>query len=700
MAKKEIKERIEKLKKEINHHRYLYHVLDRQEISDSALDFLKHELFLLEQKYPKFITPDSPTQRIGGKPLKGFKKIRHIVSQWSFNDAFNEKEIRDFDQRMKKELGIKNIDYTVELKIDGIHIILTYEKGILKTGATRGDGKVGEDVTQNLKTIESIPLKLKKDIDLVAEGEAYMKKSVFLKLNKKREKNEENLFANPRNAAAGGIRQLDSKIAAKRKLDVYIYDYSWPEKDIPKTQFEELNKLIDLGFRVNKNFKRCKNIEEVIKFWRKWEEKKTKEDYWIDGIVVKVDLRKYQNKLGYTGKAPRWVIAFKWPGEQAASKLKNVIFQVGRTGKITPVAVLEAINIGGTTVTRATLHNADEMKRLGIKAGDTIIVEKAGDVIPRIVRVLSGLRSEGAKSEKAQSFQMPHKCPACGSEIKKIKGEVAHYCLNKKCGAVLKNRLYYFVSKKAFDIKGFGPRIIDQLIDGGLISQASDIFSLEEGDLKPLQRFAEKSSSNLIKAIENSKRITLPRFLIACGIKYVGEETANLLARKIQSFYQPAISTGGLEKFQSRDINDIIIFFQKSSKEDIEKIKGIGNKVGKSVKDWFSLTDNIEFLKNLEKIGITLEREILINNEFENKEGKFRDKIFVFTGELKSMPRDEAKKRVRKFGGKITETISKKTNFLVVGKKSGSKLGKAGKFGVKVIREKEFLKLVETDIHG
>lgn len=686
MEKKEIKERIEKLKKEINYHRHLYHVLDRQEISDAALDSLKHELFLLEQKYPKFITFDSPTQRIGGEPLKEFKKIRHIVSQWSFNDAFDEKEIRDFDQRMKKELGIENIDYTAELKIDGVHIILTYKKGILKTGATRGDGEVGENVTQNLKTIESIPLKLKDDIDLVAEGEVYLKKSVFLKLNEKRKEKGENLFANPRNAAAGGIRQLDSKIAAERKLDVFIYDYSWPEKAVPKTQFEELNKLTKLGFKVNKNFKRCGNVEEIIKFWREWEKKKIKEDYWIDGIVVKVNLREYQNKLGYTGKAPRWAIAFKWPGEQAATKLKDVIFQVGRTGKITPVAVLEAVNIGGTEITRATLHNADEIKRLGIKRDDTVIVEKAGDVIPHIVGVLKGLRSQKQGNKNAESFKMLQRCPACGSRIKKNEGEVAHYCSNKKCGAKLKNRLYYFISKKAFDIRGFGPKVINQLMDKGLISQASDIFLLKEGDLKPLERFAEKSSSKLIESIKNSKKITLPRLLISCGIKYVGEETAGLLEKNIQA-----------SKFKIKNINDIIVFFQKSSKEDIEKIKGIGCKAGESVKNWFSSAENIKFLKNLQKVGITLEEKKTIDYEAGMRSEKLEDKIFVLTGELDLMTRDEAKRKIRELGGKITNAVSKKTNFLIVGENPGLKLKRAEELGIKIIKEKEFLKLTEAD---
>lgn len=678
MTKEEAKERIEKLKKEINHHRYLYHVLDKQEISDAALDSLKHELYELEQKYPEFITPDSPTQRIGGKPLDKFKKVHHIVPQWSFNDIFLEKEIRDFDVRMKKELETKEVDYTCELKIDGLHIILTYQKGIFILGATRGDGKVGEDVTQNLKTIESIPLKLEEEIDAVVEGEVYMKKSVFEKLNEERKKKGETLFANPRNAAAGGIRQLDPQITAERQLDCFVYDYSWPEKDIPKTQFEELQRLIELGFKVNKKFKLCKSIEEVINFWKEWQKKREGEDYWIDGIVVKVNKREYQKRLGYTGKAPRWAIAFKWQGEQATTILEDVIFQVGRTGKITPVAVLKPVNIKGTTVTRATLHNFDEIKRLGVKIKDTVIVEKAGDVIPHIVKTLPNLRPRDAKEIK-----FPEKCPICGSMVVRPKGEVAHYCSNKNCGAKQKNHLYYFVSKKGFDIQGLGPKIIDQLMDVGLVSQPSDLFLLEEGDLKPLERFAEKSALNLVSAIQKSKEIVLPRFLTALSIKYVGEETAQLLVEKLLEAEKGGRSI--------KTISEFIKKFQLLSKEDLEKIKGIGPKVAESIVSWFSNEKNIEFLKNLEKVGIKIK-----NPEPRIQNPKMEGKSFVFTGELESISRDEAKEKVKELGGKTPSTISKKTDFLVVGKNPGSKYEKAKKLGIKIIDEKEFLKIIEA----
>jgi len=672
MTKEEAKERIEKLKEIINKARYSYHVLDKSLMSDDALDSLKHELYELEQKYPEFITPDSPTQRIGGKPLDKFKKVQHIVPQWSFNDIFEEKELKDFDERIKKELGIEEIDYTCELKIDGMHIILTYQKGFFILGATRGDGKVGEDVTQNLKTIESIPLKINDNIDCVVEGEVYMKKSIFKELNKEREKKGEKPLANPRNAAAGGVRQLDPRITSERRLDCFVYDYSWPEDDIPETQFEELKRLMNLGFKVNKKFKLCKSIEEIIQFWKKWEKDREKEDYWIDGVVVKVNKRKYQKQLGYTGKAPRWAIAFKWSGEQATTILKDVIFQVGRTGKITPVAVLKPVNVRGTVVSRATLHNADELKRLKIKIGDTVIVEKAGDVIPHIIKVVPELRPQDAKE-----INFPANCPICGSVVIRPKGEVAHYCSNKKCGAKQRNHLYYFVSKKAFDIQGLGPKIIDQLMDAGLVSQPADIFLLKEGDLEPLERFAEKSAANLINAIKRSKEITVPRLLIACSIKYVGEETAYLLIEK-------------LNLWMVKSISELIERFRSLTKENLEAIDGIGPKVAQSIIDWFSNKKNIEFLKKLEEVGIKLKIE-----KPTKKNQKLEGKSFVFTGELESISREKAQEKVRELGGKTPSSISKKTDFLVVGKNPGSKYEKAKKWGIKIINEKEFLELIQ-----
>lgn len=671
MGKKETRDRIEKLKKIINEARYSYHILDKSIMSDAALDSLKHELLKLEERYPGLRTPDSPTQRIGGRPLEGFRKVQHIVPQWSFNDAFNTKEIVDFDERMKRELRTSNVEYTAELKIDGMHVISTYKKGILKVGSTRGDGKIGEDVTQNLKTIESVPLRLQEDVDAVVEGEVFMRKSVFKMLNKERRRKKENPFANPRNAAAGGIRQLDPNIARGRQLDMFFYDFSWPEQYVPKTQVEELKRLMELGFKVNKNFKYCKNINEVIDFWRGWSKKREEEDYWIDGIAVKVNKREHQNQLGYTGKAPRWAVAFKWPGEEATTILKNVVFQVGRTGKITPVAILKPVNIKGTIVTRATLHNIDEIKRLGAKIGDTVILEKAGDVIPHITKVIPALRSKDAKT-----VIFPKDCPVCNSKVTRPEGEVAHYCSNSHCGAQHKSRLYYFISKKAFNVEGLGPKIIDRLMDEGLISRASDLFLLKRGDIEPLERFAEKSAVNLVDAIQKSKEIILPRFLIASQIKYIGEETAQLLTENFGA--------------KIHNIPELIQLFQNLPQEEIEKIEGIGPNVGESIKKWFSNSENIDFLKRLEKVGIkiTKEREKITSE-------KLKGKLFVFTGELSSMSREEAEEKVKNLGGKITGSVSKNTSFVIAGKNPGSKIEKAKKVEVTIIKEDDFLKMIK-----
>lgn len=666
MKKEEARERIEKLKKTINRHRYLYHVLDRQEISDAALDSLKHELYQLEQKFPQFITPDSPTQRVGGTALAKFLKIRHKVRQWSFEDVFSEEEMKEFDDRIKRMLGKKvkflgNLEYTCELKIDGFKIILTYEKGILKTAATRGDGLVGEDVTQNIKTIESIPLRLEKDVDAVVEGEIWMSKKEFERLNILQKKKGEPLFANPRNVAAGSIRQLDPKIAASRKLDSFIYDLSWLNFPLPKTQFEELKLLRELGFKVNSHFKLCKNIEEVISFWKEWQGKREREDYWIDGIVVKLNKREWQEKIGYTGKAPRFAVAFKFPAKQATTIVEDIKIQVGRTGVLTPVALLRPVLLAGSTISRATLHNEDEIKKLGLKIGDTVIIQKAGDVIPDVVKVLEEMRTGREKI-----FHMPKKCPMCGAEIVSEEGSPLAKCPNKKCPSRQRRSLYYFTSKQAMDIGGLGPKIIDALLDNGLIQDAADIFALKEGDLIPLERFGEKSAKNIIEAIAGRQEIPLARFITALGILHVGEETARDLA----------------EHFHSIDA------LKMANMEDLEAIPHIGEVVAKSVYQWFRNDYNKKFLKRL------LER-IKIKKEKGTKETKLAGKTFVLTGVLESMTRDEAKEKIRLWGGDVAESVTTKTDFVVAGKNPGSKYEKAKKLGVKILNEKEFLETLK-----
>jgi DNA ligase (NAD+) len=674
MNRSEAKQRIIRLKKEINHHRYLYHVLDRQEISDAALDSLKSELYNLEQKYPEFITPDSPTQRVGGKPLDKFNKIKHKVTQWSFNDAFEKKEVIDFEKRIKKMLVEKgenesvDLDYTCELKIDGLHIVLTYENGILKTGATRGDGKIGEDVTQNLKTIESIPLKIEKKLNIVVEGEVFMPKTVFEKLNKEKKKNNEPLFANPRNAAAGAIRQLDSKIVKERKLDCFIYDLSWinisdDSLKLPKTQNEELELLKNLGFKVSKLYKHCKNTDEIFEFYDYWQKNKDKENYWIDGIVIKVNRRDWQDKIGYTGKAPRWAIAYKFPAEQTTTIVENIKIQIGRTGALTPVAYLKPVKVAGSTVSRATLHNKDEIDRLDVRIGDTVIIQKAGDIIPEVVDVVKGLRTGNEKK-----FAMPKKCPHCKTEIVRPKGEVAIYCPNKNCFAVELRKLSHFASKKTFNIDGFGPNKIKQLADEGLISNFTDIFKLKKGDLKSLERFEEKSADNLINAIEKSKDITLGKFTFALGIRHVGEEMASDLSAKLNSIDE----------------------FKNISKEKLEAINGIGPKVAESIYEYFHNKDNLKVVDDLLKAGVKIKN---IENKNKNSE-KLSGLSFVLTGTLQNLSRDEAKEKIRALGGNISFSVSKNTNYIVAGKNPGSKFSKAKKIGVKIIDEKEFLKMV------
>jgi len=674
---KDIKIRLEKLRQTINHHRYLYHVLDRQEISDAALDSLKHELVELEKQYPRYVSPDSPTQRIGGKPLDKFAKVVHKARQWSFGDAFTEKEIKEFDERVKRMLekevpatsrfrlaARRNLDvaYACELKIDGFKIVLTYENGILKTAATRGDGVTGEDVTQNIKTIESIPLKLEKPINIVVEGEIWMSKKEFERLNKEQEKKNLPLFANPRNAAAGSIRQLDPSVAASRKLDSYIYDIGFLSS-FPETQIKELELLEKLGFKVNKNYKLCQNIEGVISYWKEWQKKKDKEDYWIDGVAVKLNRRDWQERLGYTGKAPRYAIAFKFPAEQATTVVEDIITQVGRTGALTPVAHLNPVLVAGTVVSRATLHNDSEIKRLGLKIGDTVIIQKAGDVIPEVVRVLKEMRTG-----KEKEFKMPETCPVCGGKLAREKDSPIIRCANRNCSIKHRRALYYFASKKAMNIEGLGPKIIDALLDNGLIQDAADIYDLKEGDLEPLERFGEKSAKNIVNSVNAARTTTLPRFLTALGIFHVGEEMAELLAKEAKS----------------------VEVLSDMSAEELQKINGIGPKVAESIFYWFKDKRNRElFERLLKRIKIILpEKSPLLENS------KIKGKIFVLTGTMESVSRDKAKEEIKLRGGHLSESVSKNTDFVVAGAEPGSKYGKAKKLGVRVIGEKEFLELL------
>ncbi|UZE93269.1 MAG: NAD-dependent DNA ligase LigA [Candidatus Nealsonbacteria bacterium] len=682
MKKKEVKKRIEKLKKVINYHRYLYHVLNKQEISAPALDSLKHELYKLEQQFPEFISPDSPTQRVAGRPLKGFKKVEHKVPMLSIEDIFSEKELQEWEDYLKRLIPSQKFEWFAELKIDGFAITLLYKNGILERGATRGNGKVGEDVTQNLKTIESIPLKIRIhslpdfDFNLSKEtknnierlinwgmieirGEVYMEKRDFEKLNKKMQKRGEKTFANPRNLAAGSIRQLDPTIAGSRPLKFFAYDII---TNLGQKKHSQEHKILSmLGFKTDLG-KECKNLTEVINYYAETSEKRENFPFQIDGVVLSVDNNQLFDKLGVVGKSPKGIRAFKFPSKQAATIIKDIKLQIGRTGAVTPVAVLKPVEIDGVVISRATLHNEDEIKKLGVRIGDTVIVERAGDVIPSVSKVLPKLRT--GKEEK---FKMPRFCPSCQTKLVKPEKEVVWRCLNPKCFARRRKYFYHFISKGAFDVVGLGPKIINKLIEEGLVSDPADLFNLKEGDISLLERFAEKSAKNLITAIQSKKEITLPKFIFALGIRNVGEKTAYLLAKKF----------GSIENLK------------KASPSDLERIRDIGFAVADSIYDFFHKKRNLELLKKLKKAGVKIGRKE------RTKYQPLRGRTFVLTGALETLTRDEAKKRIRELGGEISESVSEKIDYVIVGEKPGSKLKEVKKFGIKRIGEQEFLKLIQ-----
>ncbi len=665
---KEIHERVKKLREMIDYHRHLYHTLDKPEIPDSVYDSLFQELENLEEKYPELVVLDSPSLRIGGTPLKEFTKVEHSVPQWSFNDAFSEEDIRAFDTRVKKILFETykkeiNPEYVVELKIDGLKVVLTYENGYLTTAATRGDGRVGENVTSNVRTIKSVPLKLKKPVSIIVEGEIWMGKSILEEINKRRKKNGEELFANPRNVAAGSIRQLDPKVTASRELDSFIYDIAKFDGNFPQKQEDELRFIDTLGFKTNPHHELVKNIGEVISFWEKWEKKKEKEDYLIDGIVVKVNNREYQDVLGYTGKAPRFGIAFKFTAEQVTTIVEDITLQIGRTGVLTPVAHLRPVLVAGSTVSRATLHNEDEIKRLDVRIGDTVVLQKAGDVIPDIVSVVKELRSG-----KEKMFKFPTHFALCGGDgrVERIPGQVAYRCVNKNSFAQQKRKLYHFVSKHVFDIDGCGPRVVDALLEAGLISNFDDIFSLKRGDLESLPRFGEKSVENLLNSIEKAKDVTLARFIAGLSIGQVGEETAIDLA----NYFKTA------EKFEGATF------------DELQNLNGVGPIVAESVIEWFKDKENKKLFGNL------LKQVHIKSVQGQTLHKKLAGKTFVLTGSLESMSRDEAKDKIRALGGEISSSVSKNTSFVVAGSEAGEKLAKAEQLGVKILNEKEFLNML------
>lgn len=671
----DIKTRLERLRKTALRHGHLYHTLDKPEISDEAYDSLVSEIQKIEEEYPELKSKSSPTERVGGEPLKEFIKVRHEVKQWSYDDAFSFEGLKKWDEKVRnfilrraqdnserviKKGGLQDekVEYCCELKIDGLKIVLTYQDGKLIRGATRGDGIIGEDVTSNVKTIQSIPLELKQKVSITVVGEAWIGKKDLVKINKIREKEGESLYANTRNLAAGAIRQLDPKIAASRKLNSFVYDIDLIDDGIPETQSTELELLEKLGFEINKNFAVFDNLLGVEKFYQSWAKKKNSLDYGLDGIVIKINSRKIQDALGYTAKSPRWGVAYKFPAEQVTTVVEDIVLQVGRTGVLTPVAHLRPTVVAGSTVSRATLHNEDEIERLDVRIGDTVILQKAGDVIPDIVSVVKELRTG-----KEKTFKWPTHVAVCGGDgrMERVPGQSAWRCVDKNSLELIKRKFYHFVSKKSFDITDLGPRVVDVLLEENLISEYADIFTLKRGDLLELPRFAEKSVDNLLGSIKKSSKVTLARLLVGLSIPQVGEETAYDLAK------------------QFKTINKL----QNATFPELEKLQGVGPIVAKSVIDFFKTKENKKILTNLLS-------QVTIEKEKSSGSNKLSGKKFVLTGTLPNISRDELKAKIKELGGEVSESVSKETDYLILGENPGSKFKKAQDLGIQIINEAQF----------
>ena len=693
MNKAEAKTRIEKLKKIITHHRYQYHVLDKIEITDAALDSLKNELQKLEYAYPDLISSDSPTQRVGGRPLDKFTKHTHSSPMLSLFDSFSEKDIVDWQDRMTRVLNsqepVKKSGYFCELKLDGLAVSLNYVNGIFKIGATRGDGKIGEDVTSNLRTINSIPLKIRiptnqelnnikinpknlakaLESNLEIRGEVIMTLSAFNSLNEQCKKEGREPLRNPRNAAAGSIRQLDPRIASSRNLSFYAYEVITKVGQTTRVQSQELASL--LGFKVVKENEFCKDQKEIFKFHHYWDNNKKKLPFEVDGVVVKVNNYDIWPKLGIVGKGPRYMMAYKFSAEQVTTVVRDVIWQVGRTGTLTPVATLDPVEVGGVVVSHSTLHNMDEINRLGLKIGDTVILERAGDVIPKVIKVLVELRV-GSEVH----IDSPKNCPICSSVVTKTKDQVAYKCTNSQCYAVNLRTLSHWASKSALDIEGLGPKIIELLTKNNLVSDISDFYRLKKGDLLSLEGFKEKAATNLLASINAKKSLPREKFLYALGIHHVGEETAILLSKKLNQ--------------EICSIQDLAKEIQSLSQGSLSEIKDIGPKVAKSIHNWFHDDHNIKVIARLESLGIKLAQ----SNTKESLQ-KLNNQTFVITGTLNKLTREDAKDKIRKLGGSISPSISKKTDYLVAGGSAGSKLEKAKKLNIKILTEQEFENLLK-----
>jgi len=661
LTPEEARKRIEELRQQIIYHEKKYYVDNDPQISDYEFDQLMAELKRLEEAFPEFITPDSPTQRIGEQPVEGFPTIEHRWPMLSIENCYDVDGLREFDERIKKLLPDEKIEYVAELKIDGVSMSIRYNGGKYQQAVTRGDGFRGDDVTAQVKTIRSLPLTISLTEDVEVRGEVYLPYKSFKKINEEREKNGELPFANPRNATAGSIRLLDPREVARRRLDIFLYYIFINGQEMP-SQWENLQQLKKLGFKINPHSRLCQNIEEVISYHREWTEKRDSLDYDVDGVVVKVNSTRQRQILGATAKSPRWAIAFKFPARQATTRIKDIIIQVGRTGALTPVAILEPVQISGTTISRCTLHNEEELKRKDIRIGDYVLLERSGDVIPHIVSVMKERRNGQEKP-----FVWPKKCPICHSTLYKEEDEAISRCLNPSCPARIRESVIHFASRRAMNIEGLGEALVDQLLASGLVKKIPDLYRLRYEDLIQLERMGPKSARNLLDNIEESKSRELWRLIFALGIRHVGEKIAQTLARRYKDLDRLAAA----------------------SEDDLMQIEGIGPEVAKGIVFFFAQPENRKLLKELKEAGLKFKE-----TEKESSPRPLEGLTFVLTGTLSSMTRDEAKERIEQLGGNVSSSVTSKTDYLVVGEEPGSKLAKARELGVKIINEKEFLSLL------
>lgn len=662
LSLKEATKRVQKLREEIKYHEKKYYIDNDPQISDYEFDFLAKELGELEEQFPKLITPESPTRRVGEQPLEGFVSVEHRTPMLSLDNCYSVEELGEFEERVQKLLPSQKIEYVAELKIDGLGISIIYRDGKYSQAITRGDGLKGDDVTPNVKTIRSLPLTIRNPREIEVRGEVYLPFDSFKKINKEREEKGESLFANPRNAAAGSLRTLDPREVASRRLDAFLY-YITIEGAETKSQAKSLKMLQELGFKTNPYNRFCANLGEVIAFWEEWREKRDSLEYDVDGVVVKVNSTTQKKILGFTAKFPRSAISFKFPARQATTKIKKIIIQVGRTGALTPVAILEPVKLSGTTISRSTLHNEDEIRRKDIRVGDTVLIERSGDVIPKVVSVMKERRTG-----KEHPFRWPMKCPVCNSSTFKPEGEAIARCTNPSCPAKIREAILHFASRRAMNIEGLGDALVDQLLERKLIQKIPDLYSLKYEDLVSLERMGPKSSQNLLDEIEATKQMNLDRLIYALGIRHIGERTAQALA------------------FHFKNIDALAA----ATMEELTEIEDVGPKVAESVVFFFKQPENRELIAMLRKAGLNLSFKAVKRGEGAPLAGQ----TFVLTGTLKSMSREEAKERLESLGGTVTSSVSSKTAYVIAGESPGSKLEKAHELGIKTIEEKEFLKLI------